>query len=320
MQLSALERMAQIDAPCAPADAEHLPIPCISQGAQRFDNAARHRIFAQDLRAAVQERRRLGRRNLLALAVEPFGQLLKGDHRVDLIIVADVLRLIDLCDARPRKHDAAVVAISLPQQAAMGNHWGDNRGHLRHQIRIIFLHQVIERRAAGGEDIIHLIFFHKTVVFSGDVGRALARLGDAVEAESLNRPHKFLRAFKIERSKIRRRKGNNHAVAVFQVRFDPIHGAGDRLGTLRTFFQTGPAQNAGAVHDLRLLILHLNGFHRADLDALVAVFTVSLFQADNSHNEPSFSIKSNRATRQKRTARPFRPTGRKAGRPQTLNL
>ena len=214
--------------------------------------------------------------------------IVEGEHRVDLRLMSDVVRLGLFGNAGADENYLRIVPVGFFEQAAVRDHGADDRGQIGDQLGVIFLHQVVDGGAAGGDDILHLMRFDELVVFSRDVGRAVRRLRRAENAEPLEGAQKLSLIVKIKGSVVGGGEGEDYALAVFQKSLYLVEIARKRFGVLRAGVEALAAENTVRLNDLRLLACQPDGFDRADLDAFITVFTVCLLQADDAHLDGSF--------------------------------
>ena len=168
VQLAFRHRRKQSDALLDAVYGNHPVIVAVSPGFQAFQNTAGHRVHSQNLRTGVQEGRVLALAGHNTLFPEPLFNILKGQHRVHVGVVADIRRLVDFSDARAYEHYLDALAQGLFNQPGAGNHGRHHRGHIFHNLRMIQLDQTVDRGAAGGDDVLHLVFHHQVVILGGD--------------------------------------------------------------------------------------------------------------------------------------------------------
>ena len=217
------------------------------------------------------------------LLLQPGAELLKGQHRVDLVVVADVGGLVLLRNAGACKYDARPGAVALLEQAAVRDHRGNDRRHLVHQGRIVQFNQTVDGRAAGRNDVLHAVLLHDAVVLRRHIRRALRGLRNAIEAERLHRARKLMDVFEIKASIVRRGNRKDDPLAALNHLLNQGDIARHRLSVLRALLQAGAAEDAVAVDDFRLFIFYLDGFDRANLHTFIAVFAICFLQANNTH-------------------------------------
>ena len=131
--------------------------------------------------------------------------------------------------------------------------------------------------------------FHEFMIFRGDIGGAVRCLRRSEDAELLESAQQFPFIVKVEGGVIGGRKGKNHALAVFEKAFYLIEIARKRFRILWAGIQAFAAEDAVRLDDLGLLADQPDGFHRADLDALIAIFAVCLLQSNDAHVAAPFS-------------------------------
>ena len=262
VQLAALQRTAQGNAVFVTADADHLPIAGVAFCFQRSDDALGHRVHPQNLGAGIQEGRRLRVHDLFGTFPEPQRQIFKGEDGVHIVVVANIGCFILLGNAGTGKDHFDLLAEALLEKTGMGDHGRDHRSHLIDQVRIIALHQPVERGAAGGDDVLHVVFLNQSVIFRSHISGALGGFRNTVEAQSLQRTYEHLRIGKIEGSEEGRCQRQNDLLPSADEFLHQCQVAGHGFGILGTYIEAGSAQDAGFFHNFCLFIFHFDGLDR----------------------------------------------------------
>lgn len=67
--------------------------------------------------------------------------IVEGEHRVDLRLMSDVVRLGLFGNAGADENYLRIVPVGFFEQAAVRDHGADDRGQIGDQLGVIFLHQ-----------------------------------------------------------------------------------------------------------------------------------------------------------------------------------
>ncbi len=112
----------------------------------------------------------------------------------------------------------------------MGDHRGDDRGHMPHEIGIVFFDQVVDRRAAGGDHRPAVALGQQPVVLGGYVSRAIGGFPAAEEAQALDGGRQLLALLEPEGTGEGGGQGHDDPFPCLDERLHPLHVAKEGFG------------------------------------------------------------------------------------------
>ena len=217
------------------------------------------------------------------LFVQPVGQLIKGEDGIDLLTF---LRFALFGDAGTDEHRfrRGDPALDIGAVRLHGRH---DRRQIAQQRRIVPADQQIDRRTAGGDDDIALIFLRHAVIFPLDHRRAQRRFLGIVKAEFFQRLAQLLYAAAGVIGNKGGRQTGDHRRAALQHHAHLAHLADDLLGVLRADHKALSAHDAFVLNDIRLIAGKADRLDRTVADTFIAVFAVGFFQRQTFHKKRS---------------------------------
>ena len=281
VHLALFERLDHLEAGIAALDVLHLPAGQAA-GLDVVQNARVGGIHAGQARILAVQRGGFLLGEHKPFFVHPLFHIGKGDDRVDRVILAHIARLIDLCKAGADK-DHLSFRILMLDVAAMRHHGGDDGRQELDQFRIMLFDQIIDRRTAGGDDVIHLVLLGDADHLVADERRADRGFTNLGKAELLQRADHLHGVVHLECAVERGGKRGHHALAAIQHALHGLKLAFRLLRALGTDAHAGAAGDAQIRHDFRLPGGEADGLHRTVAQTFVAVFTVRLLGLNRAH-------------------------------------
>ena len=224
-----------------------------------------------------------------SLFFHPVLELFKHENRLD---AAGLRRLLLFGNAGAQEHHLDAAAIELAHHLGVGHRRRDHRRQAGNQLGIVFLHQHDDGRTAGGDDILHFVFFDQPGKLLGNPSRPNGRLFHMGEAQLFESGGELRKAGSRICGNIGRRHADEHLGSALQEFLDLGNVAVDLLGVLVTY-------HTGVLHDPGLLVMERNRLHGAVADALIAAFAVRFFKLYNTHAVSPIIIKAGSRSRRR---------------------
>ena len=179
---------------------------------------------------------------------------------------------------------------SLPQHLGMGNHRGIHRCEVLQGIGMVLLDEAAEGRTGGGDEILILSCGNAPGIFLGHGIGSDGRLLGEGEAELEQHCLHLGEALKTEGGYEGRGNARHHIVPREQEGVHLLLLAVDDLGILRADYRTASAEDTPFLDDLRLMVLDLNGFHRAFPETFVAVLAPGFLKFEIFFHKSGLSV------------------------------